>query len=160
MAADAELFEHYRDLVTGTTIDSTTLLSTDYFNLFNEVIMLLGMLPDMPDMIEDVMAWQFKSYAQHFTESGLAFAPLAIAAYPHAPAAALVLFEQNSEKMRDVIEEAKLALRDELTDGDLDMFCAKAIAYSLQLQRLVDAGSAIVHGQESVLDQGAIDDLF
>jgi hypothetical protein len=160
MVADAEMYEHYRELVSGTTIDSSTLLSTDYFNLFNEVIMLLGMLPDMPDMIEDVMGWQFKSYSQHFAESGLAFAPLAIAAYPHAPAAARGLFEQNTEKLREIVEEAKLALRDELTDGDLDLFGGKAIAYSLQLQRLVDVGSAIVHGRESVLDQGAIDDLF
>ena len=160
MGADAQMFEHYRELVSGTTIDSSTLLSTDYFNLFNEVIMLLGMLPDMPDMLDEVSAWQFKTYAQHFAESGLGFAPLAIEAYPHAPAAALVSFEQNIERMRSTIEEAKLVLRDEFAGGDMDVFAGKAIGYSMELQRLVDTGSAIVHGQDRTLDQSAIDDLF
>jgi hypothetical protein len=154
------MLEHYRERVSGTTIDSSTLLSTDYFNLFNEVIMLLGMLPDMPDMLDEVCAWQFKTYAEHFSESGLAFAPLAIEAYPHAPAATLVAFEQNIEKMRKTIEEAKAALRKELTDGDMDLFAGRAIGYSMELQRLVDAGSAIVHGRDGVLDQSAIDSLF
>lgn len=160
MGADADMFEHYRERVSETTIDSSTLLSTDYFNHFNEVIMLLGMLPDMPDMLDDVSAWEFKTYAQHFRESGLALAPLAIEAYPHAPAACLVRFEQTIEKMRSTIEEAKLVLRDELESGDMDVFAGKAIGYSMELQRLVDTGSAIVHGQDSVLDQSAIDDLF
>jgi|HubBroStandDraft_1064217.scaffolds.fasta_scaffold00037_76 hypothetical protein len=154
------MFDHYRERVRGTTIDSSTLLSTDYFNLFNEVIMLLGMLPDMPDMLDEVAGWQFKTYAEHFAESGLAFAALAIEAYPHAPAPALVLFELNIEKMRSVIEEAKVVLREEFAAGELKLFCARAIGYSLALQRLVDTGSAIVHGQESVLDQSAIDNLF
>jgi hypothetical protein len=160
MSAGAQMFDHYRERVSGTTIDSSTLLSTDYFNLFNEVIMLLGMLPDMPDMLDEVSAWEFKTYAQHFETSGLAFAPLAIEAYPHAPASALTSFEQNIEKMRSMIEEAKLVLRAELAGGDMDVFAGRAIRYSMELQRLVDTGSAIVHGQEAVLNQNAIDDLF
>jgi hypothetical protein len=160
MSAELQMFEHYRRLIAGTTIDSSTLLSTDYFNLFNEVIMLLGMLPDMPDMLDEVSAWRFKTYAQHFAESGLAFAPLAIEAYPHAPPAALVSFEQTIEKMHVMIEEAKRVLSEDLASGNLDLFAGKAIGYSLELQRLVDTGSAIVHGQEAVLDQSAIDALF
>jgi hypothetical protein len=114
----------------------------------------------MPDMLDDVSAWEFKTYAQHFQESGLALAPLAIEAYPHAPATLLVRFEQTIEKMRSTIEEAKLVLRDELESGDMDVFAGKAIGYSMELQRLVDTGSAIVHGQDRTLDQSAIDDLF
>jgi predicted Zn-dependent protease with MMP-like domain len=160
MSAKLNLFEHYRKLAAGTTIDSSTLLSTDYFNLFNEVIMLLGMLPDMPDMLEEVSAWQFKTYAQHFAESGLAFAPLAIDAYPHAPAPARAAFEEVVEKMRQMIEEAKRVLSEDLAGDELDLFAGKAIGYSLELQRLVDTGSAIVHGRDASLDQSAIDDLF
>ena len=111
------MFEHYRERVQGTTIDSSTLLSTDYFNLFNEVIMLLGMLPDMPDMLDEVAAWQFKSYSQHFAESGLAFAPLAIEAYPHAPPATLIAFEQNIDRMHTTVEEAKVFVFQEVGQG-------------------------------------------
>jgi hypothetical protein len=154
------MFDRYRELVRGTTIDPSTLLSTDYFNLFNEVIMLLGMLPDMPDLIGEVIAWQFKTYAQHFAESGLAFASLAIEAYPHAPAASRVPFEENIEKMRDLVDAAKQALQDGLVAGDAALFSGKAVFYSKELQHLVDTGSAIVHGQDRVLDQSAIDNLF
>jgi hypothetical protein len=160
MGAGQQMFEHYRERVQGTTIDSSTLLSTDYFNLFNEVIMLLGMLPDMPDMLDEVSAWQFKTYSQHFAESGLAFAPLAIEAYPHAPPATLTAFEQTIGKMHTTIEEAKRVLHDDLAAGDMDIFAGKAIGYSMELQRMVDTGSAIVHGQDRTLDQSAIDDLF
>jgi hypothetical protein len=160
MSAGQQMLEHYRERVRDTTIDSSTLLSTDYFNLFNEVIMLLGMLPDMPDMLDEVSAWQFKTYSQHFAESGLAFAPLAIEAYPHAPPATLVAFEQTIDRMHSTIEEAKCALHDDLAAGDMDSFAGKAIGYSMELQRLVDTGSAIVHGQDRTLDQSAIDDLF
>jgi hypothetical protein len=135
-------------------------LSTDYFNLFNEVIMLLGMLPDMPDLIDEVVAWQFKTYAQHFAESGLAIAPLAIDAYPHAPAAARALFEENIDKMRALVDAAKQALQDNLAAGDAGQVAGTAVFYSKALQLLVDAGSAIVHGRDRVLDQSAIDDLF
>lgn len=160
MGTGQQMLEHYRERVRDTTIDSSTLLSTDYFNLFNEVIMLLGMLPDMPDMLDEVSAWEFKTYAEHFAASGLAFAPLAIEAYPYAPPASLASFEQTIEKMRSTIEEAKRVLHEDLAAGDMDVFAGKAIGYSMELQRLVDTGSAIVHGQDGTLDQSAIDSLF
>ena len=38
-------------------INPQTGLATDYLNHFNEVMMLLEMLPDMPDCAEDVLEW-------------------------------------------------------------------------------------------------------
>src|SRR5690242_593171 len=64
------MYDRYRELVAGTTIDGGTLLSTDYFNSFNEVIMLLGMVPEMPAMLEEVQAWRFRTYEEHFRASG------------------------------------------------------------------------------------------
>ena len=46
-------FTEWQQKVEGTNISSTTLLATDYLNHFNEIVMLLEMVPDMPDMIED-----------------------------------------------------------------------------------------------------------
>ncbi|HVJ53096.1 MAG TPA: hypothetical protein VM689_11560 [Aliidongia sp.] len=155
-----EMLEHYRERVRGTTIDASTLLSTDYFNLFNEVIMLLGMLPDMPDMLEDVEAWRFKTYQQHFETSGLAFAPIAIEAYEHVPPDTLMRFEENTHKLHVMIDEARHVLRATFDAGQMDRFGDKALTYSMELQCLVDVGSAIVHGQDAVLDQSAIDNLF
>ena len=41
-------------------------LATDYLNHFNEAIMLLEMVPDMPECAEDFLTWTPLSYAEHF----------------------------------------------------------------------------------------------
>src|SRR3546814_6668569 len=43
----------YRLLVRGKNINQNTLLATDYLNHFNEIIMLLEMLPSMPECYGD-----------------------------------------------------------------------------------------------------------
>ena len=39
-------------------INPRTGLATDYLNHFNEAIMLLEMIPDMPDCAEDFLTWR------------------------------------------------------------------------------------------------------
>lgn len=75
----------WADRLQGTNINPVTLLATDYLNHFNEVIMLIEMVADMPDMIEDVLAWEPKTYPQHFADSGFKDKDLAIDAYEAAP---------------------------------------------------------------------------
>jgi hypothetical protein len=147
--------------VAPTTIDDGTFLSTDYFNAFNEVIMLLGMLQDMPEMFDEVRDWRFRTYEEHFRESGLALAPLAIEAYGHVDPPIRAEFERNVAQLRLTIETARDALAQMIDQGELERFKNSAIDYSMQLQALVDAGSAIVHGGTTqVADQCAIDDMF
>lgn len=38
----------------------------DYFNYFNEVVMLMEMFLDMCDCVEDVLEWKFVSYIEYF----------------------------------------------------------------------------------------------
>ena len=54
-------FEEFAAKVDGTNISAQTLLATDYLNHFNEIVMLLDMIPDMPDMVEECKLWQPKS---------------------------------------------------------------------------------------------------
>ncbi len=79
-------FAAWQKKVEGTNISSTTLLATDYLNHFNEIVMLLEMVPDMPDMIEDCKEWAPKSYQDHFRDSAFSDKELAIEAYDHVPA--------------------------------------------------------------------------
>ena len=44
-------------------INPRTGLATDYLNHFNEAIMLLEMIPDMPECAEDFLTWTPLSYA-------------------------------------------------------------------------------------------------
>ena len=46
------------DALKAANVHPDTGLATDYLNHFNEVVMLLEMLPDMPDFAEDVLAWE------------------------------------------------------------------------------------------------------
>src|SRR5579863_2087796 len=62
-------------------INPRTGLATDYLNHFNEAIMLLEMVPDMPECAEDFLNWQPLSYAEHFTASNFKGKALAIEAY-------------------------------------------------------------------------------
>ena len=50
-------------------INPRTGLATDYLNHFNEAVMLLEMIPDMPECAEDFLGWQPLSYCEHFTAS-------------------------------------------------------------------------------------------
>lgn len=157
---DLPLYDHYRRLVRDTTIDDNTLLSTDYFNHFNEVIMLLSMLGDMPDMLEEIRAWQPKTYKQHFEGSGLHFAPLAIEAYDHVPPEYKDPFDATILELEATIAEAVEQL--EGMRDDPDMLGFTAAGYWQRLQSLVDRGSAIVHGSvpAATMEQSAIDELF
>ena len=56
-------------------------LATDYLNHFNEAIMLLEMVPDMPECAEDFLTWTPLSYAEHFGASNFKARDLAIEAY-------------------------------------------------------------------------------
>lgn len=153
-------YARYCALTQETTIDSGTLLSTDYFNAFNEVVMLLGMVPDMPEILEEIYAWQFRTYREHFETSGLQMAPLAIEAYPHSPEPIRRRFEEVTGELRMAIEGAKHELRGAAEAGDAEMVKELAVMYSLRLQDLINTGSAVVHGDLNSLSQSAVDDLF
>jgi hypothetical protein len=66
-------------------INPESFLATDYLNHFNEIVMLLEMIPDMPELVEDTADWAPKTYVQHFLDSGFQAKDLAVSAYEIAP---------------------------------------------------------------------------
>jgi hypothetical protein len=62
-------------------INPRTGLATDYLNHFNEAIMLLEMIPDIPECAEDFLSWQPLSYSEHFKASHFKARDLAISSY-------------------------------------------------------------------------------
>lgn len=83
------------DRLAAANIHPDTRLATDYLNHFNEVVMLVDMLPMMPDCAPDVVAWQPCSYVDHFRASHFKERDLAIAAYATVEPARRAAFERT-----------------------------------------------------------------
>ena len=176
------LTEHQQALkprLEGANINATSFLATDYLNHFNEVVMLLEMAADMPEMLEDAAEWQPKSYSEHFADSGFAQADLAIEAYDHCPAAYRTPFDAQVDELNLLVlctlEEAQAAQADASLDGS---YTAGLIGARIETMRAALARlNGIIHGKagdpasapaaapaqpdgQGELDQDAIDALF
>jgi hypothetical protein len=129
-------------------------------NHFNTVIMLYNMLPDTPELLEEIEAWAPMTYVEHFRQSSLDFGPLAIEAYDYAPENLRKMFETNVHALEDLVFSSRVKLRDAIAAEQKEPFNDCALRISRELQQWVDHGSSIVHGYDAALDQGAIDKLF
>src|SRR5246127_4128188 len=93
-------------------INPRTGLATDYLNHFNEAVMLLEMIPDMPECAEDFLAWRPLSYAEHFTASNFKARDLAIAAYESADARIRAEFDNVTSTMTSILTAVSTAMRE------------------------------------------------
>lgn len=147
-------------LVSGKNIHGTTLLATDYLNHFNEVIMLLELLPDMPEMIEEARSWRPKTYVEHFRDSGFADKELAIFAYENAPAQFRRPFDAAVAAIDELAGSAIERIAAALDGGDHDLAATAVANASQRLRQLVDVASAIIHGDRKAMDQTGIDAIL
>lgn len=154
-------FEEYRQRVQGTNISAQTLLATDYLNHFNEIVMLLDMLPDMPDMIEECKLWQPKSYKDHFADSSFRDKQLAIEAYDRVPSVYRIPFEATIGQLSQLITEGVDRIDAEIAGGagpeQLQESC-RVLARAAQA--LMDCASSIIHGSNRAMGQQEIDGLL
>lgn len=156
----ADDFAAWQERVAGTNINPQTLLATDYLNHFNEIVMLLEMVADMPDLLEECQAWAPKSYQDHFRESAFRDKELAVAAYDNVPERFRRPFEETVTHMNDLVAQSITRLDEALSLDDPELVQVRARAASHAVQRLMDVASAIIHGSDHAMDQDAIDTLM
>ncbi len=147
-------------LVRGKNIHEETLLATDYLNHFNEVIMLIGMIPDMSDCLQDAKAWQPKSYEEHFRDSAFVDKELAILAYENSPRRFRIPFDNTIAQMNDMVAAGLLRIEEAMTAGNSAKLADVVVNVSRNLQRFVDTASAIIHGAHRAMDQAQIDSVL
>jgi len=157
---DSAAYAAVRDRAAGTNLDPVTLLATDYLNHFNEIVMLLEMVPDMPEILEDAQEWQPKPYVAHFETSTIADKDLAIEAYAHVPPEFKTPFEETVQLIDILIVSTVQQLDEKLKAGETDLAREIAVARSRNIQRLMDVASAIMHGATETLAQDEIDRLM
>jgi len=132
-----------RQLLKDHNINPRTGLATDYLNHFNEAIMLLEMIPDMPECAEDFLNWRPLTYRQHFEASNLKAKELMIQAYEQADVALKTEFDRVTGSMRDILTAVSEGMRATMQDASRIKLANEAIGW---IQPLLAMAGALIHG--------------
>jgi hypothetical protein len=130
-------------------INPRTGLATDYLNHFNEAIMLLEMIPDMPECSEDFLSWQPLSYSEHFTASNFKARDLAIESYEAADASIRAEFDQLTTAMTSILVAVSAAMREAQQDKTRAKLAEQATGW---VKPLVALAGGIINGQGAETD--------
>ena len=128
-------------------INPRTGLATDYLNHFNEAIMLLEMIPDMPECAEDFLTWTPLSYAEHFWASNFKARDLAIEAYELADPRIRAEFDNLASSMTSILTAVGSAMREARQDKTRAALAEQATGWVKPLVAL--AGGIINGGTET-----------
>jgi len=128
-------------------VNPVSYLATDYLNHFNEVIMLLGLVPDMPDLLEEVKLWQPKSYARHFVDSNFQGRDVAVAAYEAAP-------RPVRQRFDSVVASADTLLLD--TIDRIGRLSPEAPSFKIEVEDAVNALHALVERASGIVNSAEI----
>jgi hypothetical protein len=124
-------------------INPRTGLATDYLNHFNEAIMLLEMIPDMPECAEDFLGWQPLSYCEHFTASNFKARDLAIEAYDQAEPGIRADFDNITSAMTSILTAVGTAMREAKQDKTRATLAEQATGW---VKPLVAQAGGIING--------------
>lgn len=135
-------------------INPRTGLATDYLNHFNEAIMLLEMIPDMPDCAEDFLSWQPLSYRDHFAASNFKARELAISAYEQSDAALRAEFDSITNTMTSILSAVSDAMRESQHDSTRATLAEQATGW---IKPLLTLAGSIINGSN---DEADIDQIM
>src|SRR5450432_3924589 len=124
-------------------INPRTGLATDYLNHFNEAIMLLEMVPDMPECAEDFLDWHPLSYSEHFTASNFKARDLAISAYDSADPAIRAEFDNLTSAMTSILTAVSTAMREARQDKTRATLAGQATGW---VKPLVALAGGVING--------------
>jgi hypothetical protein len=130
-------------------INPHTGLATDYLNHFNEAIMLLEMIPDMPECAEDFLLWYPLSYREHFMASHFKARDLAIEAYESANAGIRAEFDNITSAMTSILTAVGAAVREARQDKTRATLAEQATGW---VKPLVTLAGGIINGRGSEAD--------
>src|SRR5262245_20578620 len=134
-------------------INPRTGLATDYLNHFNEAIMLLEMVPDMPECAEDFLTWTPLSYAEHFIASNFKARDLAIEAYETADTRVRAEFANIASTMTSILTAVGMAIGEFRQHKSSVVLTQQA---NVWLKPLVSLAGGIINGGR----EADVDDLM
>ena len=137
-------------MLRAANINPRTGLATDYLNHFNEAVMLLEMVPDMPECAEDFLGWRPLSYSEHFHASNFKARDLAIESYESADAIIRAEFDNITSAMTSILTAVGDAMRKATQDKTRATLAEQATGWVKPLVALV--GGIINGGSEADVD--------
>jgi hypothetical protein len=156
------------DALAAANINPNTRLATDYLNHFNNVVMLLELVPDMPDFVEEVATWTPVAYDDYFRGSHFREKDLAVAAYLAADPEIRAAFDATITHLDCAMAEAiDLVKVGDPTEPETAWRIRAFV--DERLKPLISAASGIVNGAPPASflteglgsdEQAAIDELF
>lgn len=99
LAADQRVYQTLVD----NNVNLVSGLATNYLNHYIEILLLLEILPDMPDCFEDIRNWKPMSYPAHVRQSGLPNNEIVLKAYE-------IVDKNRREQLAMVAQEADRGL--------------------------------------------------
>ena len=126
-------------------INPKTRLASDYLNHFNEAIMLLDLLPRMPECIVELIGWEPLDYQEHFAGSHFKDKDLAIAAYRAAEPTARERLEELADTMNALLVATCETFQNR---ASLEAANALAAATAARLKPLVARAGAVINGYD------------
>ena len=130
-------------MLRAANINPRTGLATDYLNHFNEAIMLLEMVPDMPECAEDFLTWSPLSYAEHFWASNFKARDLAIEAYELADPKIRAEFDHLANTMTSILTAVGSAMREARQDKTRAALAEQATGW---VKPLVALAGGVING--------------
>lgn len=146
-------------MLRAANINPRTGLATDYLNHFNEAVMLLEMIPDMPECAEDFLAWTPLTYEEHFTATNFKARDLVIEAYEMAESPIRERFDHTTNTMTEILLAVGAAMREARKDSTRAKLAVQATAW---VKPLVAQAGGIINGDlepDLIPDQGEVDEV-
>jgi hypothetical protein len=140
-------------------INPVTGLSTDYLNHFTEALMALEMAAEIPECLDDLKAWEPRSYSQHFAASRFTNRNIVIDRYRAAAPEIRRKVDRLAGVIIGLLVEARAAA---IGGGDLAMIGRRV---TLTIRPRIAALAAVINGTidnpaERLSSQAAIDAMF
>jgi hypothetical protein len=131
-------------------VNPRTGFATDYLNHFNEAIMLLELMAEVPECREDFFSWQPKKYDEHFATSKFKHRDIAIAAYSKADPALRHRLDTLATSMNEILTATREVIRQDGCSGSFFAIADLAVRW---VKPLVARAGEVINGTEA--EQGA-----
>lgn len=158
--SDDDAYRAIQNKIKGTSINDQTFLATDYLNLFNEVLMILEMVADVPEILDRAKEWRPKTYAQHFEDSNLSEGDLIVAAYEQSPSKYRMAFDETVTELNSMVVDGIRDIEHAVATGERNLVEDVSETVLANLRQTMEKTNGIIHGNVPTMDQDEIDKLF